>query len=82
MTMILDFLFGHDKSKDEAKRRLTLVLAYERKGLPPNFIERLRDDLVYIFSKYPQFDVSKIEIDIKKENEDFEEVWIGVPFKQ
>jgi cell division topological specificity factor MinE len=82
MAMILDFLFGRSNSKDEAKRRLTLVLAYERKGLPPNFVERLRDDLVYVFSKYPQFDVSKIEIDIKKENEDFEEVWIGIPFKQ
>jgi len=32
MAMILDFLFGRNKSKDEAKRRLTLVLAYERKG--------------------------------------------------
>jgi cell division topological specificity factor len=82
MAMIVDFLFGHNKSKDEAKRRLTLVLAYERKGLPPNFIERLKDELVYIFSKYPQFDVSRIEIDIKKENDDFEEVWIGIPFKQ
>jgi cell division topological specificity factor len=81
MTMILDSLFGHNKSKDEAKRRLTLVLSYERKGLPPNFIERLRDELVDIFSKYPQFDVSRIEVDIRG-NDDFEEVWIGIPFKQ
>jgi cell division topological specificity factor MinE len=82
MAMILDFLFGRNNSKDEAKRRLTLVLAYERKGLPPNFIERLRDDLVYIFSKYSQFDVSRIEVDIKKGNDDFEELWISIPFKQ
>jgi cell division topological specificity factor len=82
MIIILNFLFGRDKSKDEAKRRLTLVLAYERKGLPPNFIERLRDDLVYIFSKYSQFDVNRIEVDIKKENDDFEELWISIPFKQ
>jgi cell division topological specificity factor len=80
MTMILDSLFGPNKSKDEAKRRLTLVLAYERKGLPPNFIERLKDELVDIFSKYPQFDVSRIEVDIRG-NDDFEEVWIGIPFK-
>ncbi len=78
--MILDSLFGNSKSKDEAKRRLTLVLAYERKGLPPNFIERLRDDLVYVFSKYSQLDVDRIEIDIKGDD-DFEEVWISVPFK-
>jgi cell division topological specificity factor len=82
MTMILDFLFGQNNSKDEAKRRLTLVLAYERKGLPPNFTERLRDELVYIFSKYSQFDVNRIEVDIKKENDDFEELWISIPFKQ
>jgi cell division topological specificity factor len=82
MAMILDFLFGRSKSKDEAKRRLTLVLAYERKGLPPNFVERLRDELVYIFSKYSQFDVSRIEVDIKKENNGFEELWISIPFKQ
>jgi cell division topological specificity factor len=79
--MILNLLFGHNKSKDEAKRRLTLVLAYERRGLPPNFIERLKEELVDFFSKYPQFDVSRIEVDIKG-NDDFEEVWIGIPFKQ
>ncbi len=78
--MILNYLFGHNKSKDEAKRRLTLVLSYERKGLPPNFVERLRDDLVYVFSKYSQFDVDRIEIDIKGDD-DFEEVWISIPFK-
>lgn len=69
-------------SKDEAKRRLTLVLYYERKGLPPNFIEMLKDDLVSVFSKYPQFEVRKIEVDIKNEKEGFDELWISIPFKQ
>ena len=81
MTMILDSLFGHNKSKDEAKRRLILVLSYERKGLPPNFIERLRDDLVYVLSKYSQLDVNRIEVEIKGDD-DFEELWISIPFKQ
>ncbi|GBC89142.1 MAG: cell division topological specificity factor MinE [Hydrogenobacter thermophilus] len=78
---MLDFLFGRGKSKDEARRRLTLVLAYERRGLPPNFVEKLRDDLVSVFSKYPQFEVRRIEVDIKREKEGFEELWISVPFK-
>jgi Septum formation topological specificity factor MinE. len=43
------FRFRRSKSKDEAKRRLTLVLSYERRGLPPNFVEKLKDDLVYVF---------------------------------
>ena len=80
--MILDFLFGSSKSKDEAKKRLTLVLSYERRGLPPNFVEKLRDDLVYVFSKYSQFDIDKIEVDIKRERENFDELWISIPFKQ
>ncbi len=80
--MIWDILFTRGKSKDEAKRRLTLVLSYERKGLPPNFVDRLRDDLISVFSKYPQFEVKKIEVDIKKDKEDFDELWISIPFKQ
>jgi cell division topological specificity factor len=78
---LLDFLFGRGKSKDEARKRLTLVLAYERRGLPPNFVEKLRDDLVSVFSKYPQFEVRRIEVDIKREKEGFDELWISVPFK-
>ncbi len=80
--MIWDILFTRGKSKDEAKKRLTLVLSYERKGLPPNFVDRLRDDLISVFSKYPQFEVKKIEVDIKKDKDDFDELWISIPFKQ
>ncbi|MCS6957031.1 MAG: cell division topological specificity factor MinE [Aquificaceae bacterium] len=80
--MIWELLFGRGKSKDEAKKRLTLVLSYERKGLPPNFVDRLKDDLIYVFSKYPQFEVRKIEVDIKREKEGFDELWISIPFRQ
>ena len=75
-------LFSRGKSKDEAKKRLTLVLSYERRGLPPNFIEHLKDDLIYLFSKYPQLEVEKIEVDIRREEEGFDELWISVPFRQ
>ncbi len=51
--MIWDLLFNRGKSKEEAKKRLTLVLSYERKGLPPNFVDRLRDDLISVFLKIP-----------------------------
>ncbi|MCS7196372.1 MAG: cell division topological specificity factor MinE [Aquificaceae bacterium] len=80
--MTWDILFNRVKSKDEAKRRLTLVLSYERKGLPPNFVDRLREDLISVFSRYPQFEVKKIEVDIKRDKEDFDQLWISIPFKQ
>ncbi len=44
--MIWDLFFNRGKSKDEAKRRLALVLCCERKGIPPSFVDRLRDDLI------------------------------------
>jgi hypothetical protein len=34
------------------------------------------------FSKYSQFDIDKIEVDIKRERENFDELWISIPFKQ
>jgi len=76
------FKFRRINSKDEAKRRLTLVLSYERRGLPPNFIEKLKDDLVQVFSKYSQFDINKIEVYIKRKKENFDKLWVSIPFKQ
>lgn len=75
---IIDFFRGK-KSSEVAKERLMMVLSYERKGLPPNFAERLREDLVKIFKQYPQFDASKIEVELKKGNS-LEELWISIPF--
>ena len=81
---LLGFLFGKKKetSANEAKKRLMMVLEYERKALPPNFAELLKQDLISVFSKYPQFDVEHIDVEIKK-NAEFstEELWISIPFR-
>jgi cell division topological specificity factor len=83
---ILDFLFRKRKknlSAQKAKERLMLVLEYERKKLPPNFAQLLKEDLINVFSKYPQFDVEAIEVEIKKnEEQNTEELWIAIPFKE
>ncbi len=69
------------KSKDVAKQRLMLVLSYERKGLPPNLVERLKEDLIKLFSKYPQFDANAIEVEVRKNEGNLEQLWISIPFK-
>lgn len=81
---MLGFLLGRsrNKSKEEAKQRLIMVLAYERKGLPPNFVDRIKDDLISVFSKYANFDVGKIEVNIKRDQSSFDELWISIPFKE
>ena len=71
--------FRRKSSSEVAKERLMMVLTYERKGLPPNFPERLKNDLINVFKKYPQFDAERIDVDIKKEDK-HEELWISIPF--
>ena len=69
------------KSKDVAKQRLMLVLSYERQGLPPSIVDKLKEDLISLFSKYPQFDAGGIEVLLRKNEDNREELWISIPFK-
>ncbi len=73
--------FFKRKSKEVAKQRLMLVLSYERQGLPPNIVEKLKEDLISLFSKYPQFDAQGIDVTLKKNEDEREELWISIPFK-
>ncbi len=70
------------KSKDIAKQRLMLVLSYERQGLPPSMVEKLKEDLIDLFSKYPQFDASGIDVLLRRNEDNREELWISIPFKE
>jgi len=72
-------IFRRKDSANKAKERLMMVLSYERKGLPPNFAEILQQDLIQVFSKYPQFNAKDIEVEVKSEN-NRDELWISVPF--
>ena len=74
-------LFKSRKSKEVAKKRLQLVLSYERSGLPPNIVEEIKRDLVSIFGKYPYFDADNIEVNLKKEDVNREQLWISIPIK-
>lgn len=71
--------FKKNSSANKAKERLMMVLSYERKGLPPNFADILKADLISVFSKYPQFDSSNIDVEMKTES-DRDELWISIPF--
>ena len=76
---IFDF-FKRESSSQVAKRRLQMVLEYERKGLPPNFADLLQNDLKDVFTKYPQFDSHNVEVEIREEDGK-EQLWISIPFK-
>ena len=70
------------KSKDIAKKRLQLVLSYERIGIPPNVIDKIKEDLINLFSKYPYFDAENIDVNVRRmEDGKREELWISIPVK-
>ncbi|HIO42135.1 MAG TPA: cell division topological specificity factor MinE [Aquifex sp.] len=71
-------------SAEEAKKRLEMILEYERKKLPTNFPELLKKDLMTLFRKYPQFDTNRIDVVIKRSRDrglELEQLWISIPFK-
>lgn len=75
---LFDF-FRRKKSANTAKERLRMVLSYERKDLPTNFTDMLQKDLIHVFEKYPQFNLSDIEINVNERNKR-DELSISIPF--
>ena len=82
---ILDFICKKNRRKlssaEEAKKRLSVLLEYERMKLPTNFPELLKKDLVTLFRKYPQFDTQRIEVKIQRNRQqgvELEQLWISM----
>jgi len=60
-------MFGKKNSAKTAKERLIVTLNYERNDLPPDFPQRIQNDLREVFSKYPQFDAQNLEVELIEE---------------
>jgi cell division topological specificity factor len=61
---ILDRLFGQRKpsSRDIAKERLQLVLAYDRIKVSPELLEILKNELITVISKHVEIDREGVEV--------------------
>ena len=51
-------------TREVAKNRLQLVLVQDRVNLPPGKMDRLKDELIQVISKYVEIDQAGIEISI------------------
>ncbi|MBE7023597.1 MAG: cell division topological specificity factor MinE [Clostridia bacterium] len=59
----LSKIFGKkNRSKDTAKDRLKLVLVHDRANVSPEFLEKIKDEIMQVIAKY--VDVSDGELDI------------------
>ncbi|NMB39016.1 MAG: cell division topological specificity factor MinE [Firmicutes bacterium] len=60
----------HSKdSKDMAKERLRLVLVQDRALLSPGLLEKLKEDIVEVLSKYMEIDEQSLEVNLDSSDE-------------
>ena len=67
--MITEFferlLTSNRGSRDDVKRRLKLVLAHDRSTLNASTLEKMREEILVVVSKYVELDTDSLEFSIK-----------------
>lgn len=61
-------LFRREQSSVTAKERLHLVLVHDRANLSPHVLEALKEDLIQVISKYMEFDVDSIQVNLDSDD--------------
>jgi cell division topological specificity factor len=68
MSTWLDRLLGSKpKSKDQAKERLKLVLIHDRTDLTPDALEKMKNELLQVISRYVEIDPATVRIQMSQE---------------
>ncbi len=67
MKSFINRLSGQNKSANEAKERLQLLLIHDRTNLSPGMMEDLRNELIDVISRRMAVDRSAVKIEIAHE---------------
>ena len=63
MASVFERLFGREKkSAHQAKERLQLVLIHDRINVSPVLLDKLKDELITVISRYVEIDASAVEV--------------------
>jgi cell division topological specificity factor len=61
------FNFGNrQKPKDVAKDRLRLILIHDRGDIPAETVEKIREEILAVLSKYIEIEAEDVEIAVTK----------------
>lgn len=64
----LDKLFGtKPNSANQAKERLKLVLIHDRTDLTPDALEKMKNELLQVISRYVEIDPATVRIQMSQE---------------
>ena len=69
MLNILKWFQKNEKPGDIAKRRLQLVLVNNRAGLSPDLMERMKNDVIRVLSKYIEVDMNTTSFDWERSDD-------------
>jgi cell division topological specificity factor len=58
----------NSSARDEARKRLKLVLMHDRTQLSPSLLENMRDELVGVISKYVEIDREALDLSLESES--------------
>jgi cell division topological specificity factor len=66
---LFDRLFarGVTTSREDVKRRLQIVLAHDRADLPPHLMEKLRQEIIEVVSRYVDIDREGMEFNLESD---------------
>ncbi len=74
-------VFGREPAKEVAKKRLQLILKYDRAGLPPNAIEAVKEAILNSLREFPFIDIKGVNIHIPDPDAESGKIEIEVPVK-
>ncbi len=67
---IFSFFSSKPSSKDMAKERLKLILIHDRASVSPELLNKIKEEILQVISKYVDIDSGEIEVKMTKLDED------------
>lgn len=67
MLDIIQKVFGRENASAQvAKERLRLVLVHDRANVSPQFLDRMKEDLIRVISEYMEIDTEGMEVRLQQ----------------